>query len=576
MYREIKADILIIGTGAAGLRAAISAYDSGARDIIALGKCKWGDAHTILATGGINAALGTMDPKDSWMLHAADTIIDGGSIADFRYVNLMCRDAPRAVMELVKWGARFHKEPDGRVTQRFFGAATYRRACFYGDQTGKEMMRVLMAQVRKRRIRTMEDVFIVSMIASGKRVAGALAIDFFKGEIILFRAKAVVLAAGGYTKVYTRSSSRSYENQGDGAALALELGVGLVDMEMVQFHPTGMIYPKQAQGILVTEAVRGEGGLLFNAKGERFMGRYYPEKMELGPRDVVARAIYMEIKKGNGTKHGGVWLDITSMPKAKILERLPKMYRQFKEYAHVDISKQRMEVAPTAHYTMGGVDVSIKGETSIKGLYAVGETVGQVHGANRLGGNSLLETVVFGRIVGREAAALAKRQDFVEIDRKRALEEIAKVDRFFGKGGKPEDIRDEVRRAMWDHAGIARDRKTLAAGLRKIEKLERRFRAVRVRPGLKGNSDLKIAIETARMFGLCKAIMQSALMRTESRGAHYRTDYPKRDDRKWMANIVAKRSADGIKLGVRKVPTVTGPVAYYIKHRPKVEVKLLE
>ncbi|MDE1810925.1 MAG: FAD-binding protein [Candidatus Micrarchaeota archaeon] len=556
-YETVSTDILIIGSGASGLRAAIAAHDEGCKNVIVLGKCKRGDAHTVLATGGINAALGTMDPKDSWKIHAADTLMEGGFLADQRAVEILCRNAPDAVNALVSWGARFHREKDGRLTQRFFGAHTYRRTCFYGDQTGKEMMRVLVKEVTRRKIKFMEELFVVSLLKSREGIRGALCIDFKRGKLIVFSAKAVVIAAGGYTKLYSRSSSRGYENHGDGAGLAFDAGVGLVDMEMVQFHPTGMVFPKSAVGTLVTEAVRGEGGILLNSKGERFMKRYLPDRMELGPRDEVARAIYNEIKKGNGTPHGGVYLDITAMPKSRILDRLPKMYHQFKELVHIDVSGQKMEVAPTAHYTRGGVDVSLSGETSIKGLFAVGETVGQIHGANRLGGNSLLETIVYGKIVGEEAARLACTAERNKLSAIEVEEAISKLESLQGKAaGGAQRIRARLQDTMWSDVGIVRTGKQMTVALKEIRKLRQQFSAVKVRSGLKNNLELKTALETEKMLLLCEAVVLSAMFRKESRGAHYRSDYPKTSE-SWRVNVVVTKSGSNIALERRPIPRIS-------------------
>src|ERR671913_2207947 len=439
-------DVLIIGGGSAGLRAAIEAHDAGA-DVLIISKSKRGDPHTTLARGGINAALGTMDPEDNWMMHAADTLREGEFLADYERVEVLCKNAPDAIHELVSWGARFHKEKDGRLTQRFFGAHTYRRTVFYEDWTGQEIIRVLMEQVNQRKIKIIDNVYITKLLltsdsdggdddldrerpsssATGtattrieeqvvneeeeeqqNAVKGAFGVDLENKEFATFECNSLILAAGGYTRVYAVSSSRIFENYGEGIALAYEAGVDLIDMEMVQFHPTGMVWPEKALGTLATEAIRGEGGILLNSKGERFMKNYYPERMELGPRDIVARANYNEIVAGRGTEHGGVWLDITHLPEEKILDRLPTMFEQFKNIAGIDISKEKMEVGPTAHYSMGGVVVDIKCRTRIRGLFAVGEVISQIHGANRLGGNSLLDTVVFGKIVGGEAARLAK------------------------------------------------------------------------------------------------------------------------------------------------------------------------
>src|ERR687898_160403 len=410
-------DVLIIGSGSAGLRAAIEAHDAGARVLI-ISKSPKGDPHTVLARGGINAALGTMDPEDNWMVHASDTLREGVFLADYERVEILCKNAPDAVNELVNWGARFHREKDGRLTQRFFGAHTYRRTIFYGDWTGNEIIRVLMDQIQQRKIEIIDNVYITKLLKSNDvneevptgegEVKGALGIDIEKKEILIFECKSLILATGGYIRVYSVSSSRIFENYGEGVALAYEAGADLVDMEMVQFHPTGMVWPEKSLGTLATEAIRGEGGILLNSKGERFMKNYYPKRMELGPRDIVARANFNEIVDGRGTEHGGVWLDVTHLSKEKILDRLPTMYEQFKNIDGIDISKEKMEVGPTAHYSMGGVVVDIKCRTKIKGLFAVGEVISQIHGANRLGGNSLLDTIVFGKIAGDHAARLAK------------------------------------------------------------------------------------------------------------------------------------------------------------------------
>jgi succinate dehydrogenase / fumarate reductase, flavoprotein subunit len=360
-------DVRIIGSGSAGLRAAIEAHDAGAHVLI-ISRSKKGDPHTVLARGGINAALGTMDPEDSWMVHAADTLREGELLADYERVKVLCKNAPDAVNELVSWGTRFHREEDGRLTQQFFGAHTNRRTVFYEDWTGQEIIRVLMEQVLQRRIEIIDNLYIIKILKAddlnGKgpdeeenvgqgEAKGALGIRIETKEIMVFECKSLILATGGYTRVYSVSSSRISENYGEGIALAYEAGADLVDMEMVQFHPTGMVWPETALGTLATEAIRGEGGILLNSKGERFMKNYYPKRMELGPRDIVARAIYNEIVNGRGTEHGGVWLDVTHLSKEKILDRLPTMYEQFKKINGIDISEEKMEVGPTAHYSMG-------------------------------------------------------------------------------------------------------------------------------------------------------------------------------------------------------------------------------
>src|SRR5215207_6501787 len=591
-------DVLIIGGGSAGLRAAIEAHDTGSQVLI-VSKNRRGDPHTVLARGGINAALGTMDPQDNWMIHTADTLREGLFIGDYDKAEVLCKSAPDAVTELVNWGARFHREPDGRLTQRFFGAHTYRRTCFFGDWTGKEIIRVLMKQVRLRKIKFVDNVYITKLLKStniektqgakekGKEkeeILGAMGIDLKRKDIIIFKAKCVILATGGYTRVYPVSSSRIFENYGDGIALAYEVGVNLVDMEMVQFHPTGMVWPKKAVGTLATEAIRGEGGILLNSKGERFMKNYYSQRMELGPRDVVARSIYNEIVCGRGTKHGGVWLDVTHLPKAKILERLPTMYDQFKRIARVDISKEKMEVAPTSHYSMGGVKVDSKCQTSVKGLFAIGEVTGQVHGANRLGGNSLLETVVFGKIAGREAAskvAREKKKRTINAKSSSTLGITYNKDKrlaptlFATK--QPLRILSQVQQVMQENAGIIREASKLRKGIKKISELEKTFYSKNsVLKSFKNYENVVITWEVKSALVVCEAVLRSASMRQESRGAHYRSDFPDRDDRKWKVNIYCRKNGREMVLFKRPVSKVREPIKDLLKVQTKIEYHLLE
>ena len=585
-------DVLIIGSGSAGLRAAIEAHDAGA-SILIISKSTKGDPHTVLARGGINAALGTMDPEDNWMVHAADTLREGVFLADYERVEILCKNAPDAVNELVNWGARFHREKDGRLTQRFFGAHTYRRTVFYGDWTGKEIIRVLMDQVQQRKIEIIDDVYITKLLKSDDvneevptgegEVKGALGIDIEKKEIMIFECKSLILATGGYTRVYSVSSSRIFENYGEGVALAYEAGADLVDMELVQFHPTGMVWPEKALGTLATEAIRGEGGKLLNSKGERFMKNYYPERMELGPRDIVARANYNEIVDGRGTEHGGVWLDVTHLSKDKILDRLPTMYEQFKNIAGIDISKQKMEVGPTAHYSMGGVVVDIKCRTKLRGLFAVGEVISQIHGANRLGGNSLLDTIVFGKIVGGEAARLAKELG----DRGKTRgppsslrlnvnnQEYENYGIFIFK--EPIKFLKEIQELMNHDAGIIRDETRLQHGLKRILELKEKFYS-------KDNflKDFKIddddnsenvflTWEVKASLVVCEAIIRSALMRQESRGAHYRSDFPNIRDEKWNVNINCRKKGREMVLFKQNVKEIKGPLADLLKAHIKPE-----
>ena len=354
--RTSVSNVLVIGSGAAGLRAAIAAHEAGSEAVV-IGTRPRKDAHTVLAAGGINAALGTRDPEDSWQQHFADTLKEGYNLSDPRVVEIMAKEAPRAVYELAEWGAPFARTPSGELDQRFFGAHKYRRTCYAGDYTGRAMLFALVDKAESLGIPVQEGQYVSKLLVHNGRCFGAYAFDVQSGERTVYLADAVVLATGGHTRLWRVSSSRRDENTGSGMYLALEAGCRLSDMELVQFHPTGMVYPEEWVGTLATEAIRGEGGRLYNADGERYMERYDPERMELSTRDRVALASYTEISEGRGTEHGGIYLDISHRPKKYILEKLPRMYRQFLEAMMLDISKSPMEVAPTAHYTMGGIVV---------------------------------------------------------------------------------------------------------------------------------------------------------------------------------------------------------------------------
>jgi succinate dehydrogenase / fumarate reductase flavoprotein subunit len=597
-----------------------------------ISKSKTGDPHTTLARGGINAALGTMDKEDTWIIHAADTLREGEFLADYERVELLCKNAPTAISELADWGARFHRENDGRLTQRFFGAHTYRRTVFYEDWTGMEIVRVLMEQVRLRNIKIIDNICITKLLLESvsssddmngdrpsllsssssssviptqeqaakeqeKEIRGASGIDIENREFVIFECKSLILAAGGYTRVYAVSTSRIFENYGEGIALAYEAGVDLVDMEMVQFHPTGMVWPEKALGTLATEAIRGEGGILLNSIGERFMKKYDPERMELGPRDVVARANYNEIMSGRGTKHGGVWLDVTHLRKEVIQERLTTMYEQFQRLDGIDISKEKMEVGPTAHYSMGGVLVDINCRIKVKGLFAVGEVISQIHGANRLGGNSLLDTMVFGKIAGREGAGFAQQAGKGGNTKTTALKKGFDNDNEGndcsddGYDGailvvkEPIDFRSEIQELMRQNAGIVREQATLQNGLKRILELRNEFYSNAHNFNLKefGTDDnnnfenVVLSWQVKTSLITCEAIIRSALMRQESRGAHYRSDFPKLDDERWKVNIFCrkdgKRGASAaaaemvlFKHGVKKI---RGPLADFLNSHLK-------
>jgi succinate dehydrogenase / fumarate reductase, flavoprotein subunit len=616
-------DVLIIGGGSAGLRAAIEAHDAGA-NVLIISISKKGEPHTTLARGGINAALGTMDPEDNWVIHAADTLREGEFLADYERVEILCKNAPDAINELVGWDARFHREKDGRLTQRFFGAHTYRRTVFYEDWTGQEIIRVLMEQVTQRKIKMIDNVYITELLLKSgggdanrerssqpkeqvtngqevkgrEEIKGAFGIDIKKKEFVTFECKSLILAAGGYTRVYAVSSSRIFENYGEGIALAYDAGVDLVDMEMVQFHPTGMVWPEKAVGTLATEAIRGEGGILLNSKCERFMKNYDPERMELGPRDVVARAIYNEIISGRGTEHGGVWLDVTHLRKEVIQERLTTMYEQFQRLNGIDISKEKMEVGPTAHYSMGGVIVDINSRTRVKGLFAAGEVISQIHGANRLGGNSLLDTVVFGKIAGSGAAKLAKQasKGNTKITKEASSQlksgVVNQKNRFDDDDNykgifvieEPIKFRNELQKLMMQNAGIVREQIRLQDGLKRILELKNEFysnkhdlKESNIADDNDNIENIVLTLQVKSSLIVCEAIIRSALMRGESRGAHYRSDFPKLDDERWKVNIYCRKegneasaaAAAEMTLFKHAVKEIKGPLADFLKSHVK-------
>jgi succinate dehydrogenase / fumarate reductase flavoprotein subunit len=543
--RRMATSVLVIGTGAAGLRAAIGLAERGVQ-VLCVGKRRRDDAHTVLASGGINAALGTMDPDDSWEQHAADTLREGYWLSDPVSVELLCREAPRAIDDLVGWGARLAREDDGRLTQRFFGAHRYRRTCFAGDYTGREIQRVLVQRAAAVGVEMRDDLYLTRLLVHDGRVFGAYGFDIDDGGRRLIVADAVVLAAGGHTRIWRRSSSRRDENTGDAMRLAADAGCRLRDMELVQFHPTGMVYPEESAGTLVTEAVRGEGGILRNAEGERFMERYDPERLELSTRDRVALANYTEIAEGRGTEHGGVLLDISHLDRDVILERLPRMYRQFVDLAMLDITTTPMEVAPTAHYSMGGVRVDPETHaTDVAGLFAVGECAAGVHGANRLGGNSLAECLVFGRVVGAEAARWSEDLDVQVRDRAAIDAARDEVDLLLARRGDEfaRPLQRALRDLMSEHCGVVRSEDGLREGLERLREIGERTRALEVRPDIAGYADLAHAFDLHGSLLAARATLECALERRETRGAHNRVDRPEQDPA-LRVNLVWTRDGD--------------------------------
>ena len=529
--QQITTSVLIIGTGGSGLRAAIELAELGT-DVLAVGKRPKHDAHTSLAAGGINAALATMDEEDSWQQHAADTIKESYYLADPRTVQVVAQGAQRGIEDLERYGMNFAREEDGRISQRFFGAHKFRRTAFAGDYTGLEIQRTLIRRAEQLKIPVLDTVYITELLVAEGQIFGAYGFDVNAGTGYLIHADAVILAAGGHNRIWRRSSSRRDENTGDSFRLAVEAGARLRDAELVQFHPSGIIEPESVAGTLISEAARGEGGFLTNALGERFMQRYDPERMELSTRDRVALAAYTEISEGRGTDKGGVWLDVSHLPRETIMSRLPRVYQTMLEEQMLDITHDKIEIAPTAHYSMGGVWVDpLTHATEVPGLYAIGEASSGLHGANRLGGNSLIELLVFGRIVGQEAANYSRsltshRRSQAAIDHARnAVQSLVSSD---GQ----ENVRSlqrAVRDLMTAHAGVVRNEDGLKRGLEKLSEIEQRMKNIGIHPDIAGYQDLCHAFDLKSSVLAARATLESALERKETRGCHNRSDYPLTD-----------------------------------------------
>ncbi|MGA5117636.1 L-aspartate oxidase [Streptomyces pseudogriseolus] len=530
--QRLSTTVLVIGTGGAGLRASVELAEAGV-DVLAVGKRPKDDAHTSLAAGGINAALATMDPEDSWQQHAADTLKESYLLGDPRTTEIVTRGAARGIDDLERYGMAFAREEDGRISQRFFGAHKFRRTAFAGDYTGLEIQRTLVRRAEQLRIPVLEGVYITRILTHEGAVFGAYGFDLKDGTRYLVHADAVILAAGGHTRIWRRTSSRRDENTGDSFRLAVEAGARLRDPELVQFHPSGIIEPENAAGTLVSEAARGEGGILRNALGERYMSRYDPERMELSTRDRVALASYTEIKEGRGTEKGGVWLDVSHLPRQTIMNRLPRVYQTLLDLQMLDITRDPIEVAPTAHYSMGGVWVRPEDHsTDVRGLYAIGEASSGLHGANRLGGNSLIELLVYGRITGRAAAAYSESLTAQPRSAAAVAEARAEVDGLLAADG-PENVRAlqrAVRNTMTEHAGVVRDEEGLLTGLAELAAIEKRMEDVGVHPDIAGFQDLAHAFDLKAAVLAARATLEAALERRETRGCHNRSDYPDMDE----------------------------------------------
>ena len=550
-------NVLVIGSGGAGLRAAIEAKLLG-MEVTVLGKRQSTDVHTVLAAGGINAAFGNVDKEDSWEQHFADTFIEGYGLAEPEVVELMAKESPTLVTEIDEWGANFAKLPNGKIDQRFFGAHTYRRTCYSGDYTGRSILFALLNKVKSLNIPILDSQYVSDLLVEDNVCFGAMAFDIQSGERTVFLADSVIIAAGGHTRLWRKSSSRRNENTGDGFHLALKAGCRLSDMEMVQFHPTGMVIPEEMAGTLVTEAVRGEGGKLLNNEGKRFMENYDSERMELSTRDRVAMANYTEIVEGRGSPNGGVYLDISHKGKDFIIEKLPRMYRQFLDTLMIDISKSPMEVSPTAHYSMGGIVVTPEEHsTGVEGLYAAGEVTAGLHGANRLGGNSLAEILIFGKRAGAAASERSKNIDIHKRSKKVIENAHENLNSFIKNGSEvARPLQRSLRNIMWEYGGVVKNEEKLKKGLQEIEDLKEASKDLDVRPDSEGYQDLMLAFDLQASLVSSESTLISALSREESRGAHQRDDY-KKINNDFNVNMRVKFDSDeNILLSKDKVPAL--------------------
>ena len=548
-YETHEHDVLIIGAGGAGLRAAIEALARGAT-VGVVCKSLLGKAHTVMAEGGIAAAMANVDASDDWRTHFRDTMRGGKFLNNWRMAQIHAQESPERVRELEQWGALFDRTPSGDILQRAFGGHTFKRLCHVGDRTGLEMIRTLQDRGVHLGIDVYMECTVSRLLKDGDRVAGAFAYWREQGRFVVFKAKSVVIATGGIGKAWPITSN-SWEYTGDGMTLAYQAGAELMDMEFVQFHPTGMVWPPGVQGLLVTEAVRGEGGILRNKLGERFMERYDPKKMELSTRDVVARAIYTEVKEGRGTPHGGAYLDISHKPAEYVKRKLPSMYHQFLELADVDITQTPMEVGPTCHYMMGGIKVEADtAQATVPGLFAAGEAAAGLHGSNRLGGNSLSDLLVFGRRAGSAAAEQAGKVEAPVIDadqiREAEREMLAPFERTEGESAY--EVHRDLQDAMQKNVGIFRVQEDLQVGLAAIEKLSERAAKVRVDGSRLFNPGWHLARDLTSMLTVTKAVALSAAARRESRGAHSRIDYPEYDEAWGKQNNIISRDGDEMRL----------------------------
>ena len=583
-FETRECDVLVVGAGGAGLRAAIAASEYGAK-VALVSKSLLGKAHTVMAEGGVAAALGNVDDRDNWKIHFRDTIRGSKNLANWEMAKIHAEKAPDRVRELERWGAVFDRTEEGKISQRNFGGHRYPRLAHVGDRTGLEIIRTLQDHaVHMENIEVFMECTVSDILKSGNRAVGALAYYRSSGKLVVFEAGSVILATGGIGKAY-KVTSNSWEYTGDGHALAYLAGADLIDMEFVQFHPTGMVWPPSVKGTLVTEGVRGDGGILVNSEGERFMFNYIPDVFaaetakseeeanswlngeegamrppELLTRDVVARAIMTEVKEGRGSPHGGAFLDIASRQSPDYIRRkLPSMYHQFKELATLDITKEPMEVGPTTHYMMGGIKVEANTAAStVPGLYAAGEAAAGMHGANRLGGNSLSDLLVFGKIAGQCAANFAQENSRVSPHGEEIKKSIENTLEPFEDGDEnPYQIHQELQEIMESHAGIVRTGEELEKGIRKLEELEKRLPRMHAKGERKYNPGWHLCLDLHNMIITSLALSRAALERTESRGAHTRLDYPDYDDELGKVNMIVRHGPGG--MSVVKSPLLEMP-----------------
>jgi succinate dehydrogenase / fumarate reductase flavoprotein subunit len=589
-------DVLVIGAGGAGLRAAIEAETLGAKTAIVC-KSLLGKAHTVMAEGGVAAALGNVWPEDNWKVHFRDTMRGGKFLNNWRMAQLHAQEAPERVLELERWGALFDRTKDGKILQRDFGGHRYARLAHVGDRTGLELIRTLQQRAVSKNIEVFMELKILRLLLDNEGgICGALGIWRASGEFVVFNAKSVVLATGSIGRSW-KVTSNSWESTGDGHALAAWAGAELMDMEFVQFHPTGMVWPPSVKGLLVTEGVRGDGGVLKNSEGKRFMFNYIPALFaaetadseeeadkwydnkkdyrrppELLPRDEVARAINSEVKAGRGSPHGGVYLDIASRRSPEdIKRRLPSMYHQFMELADVDITKIPMEVAPTCHYMMGGIRVDAEtAETSVPYLFAAGEVAAGLHGANRLGGNSLSDLLVFGKRAGEHAAKKALERKKTEPDSAQISEVVKTSIKAFDQetGENPFSIQADLQETMQNLVGIIRTESELKEAIEKLDKLNDRLHNISLKGSRRFHSGWHTALDLAAMLTVSRSVATAALARKESRGGHTRDDYPKADPEFGKINHIVKWHDGDVKLEARPVPQMPDDLKSYVESVP--------